>query len=128
MKYMKVVLLTLLVLGVNACASVETMREVGGNGTANVYNVSYDKAWEASKDAVVDAGGRLNEEDKAQGYIIGTFGMSAFSWGEKVSIFLTALDKNATEVEVVSKRALATNVTAKNWEPTIHKQIKNNLQ
>lgn len=128
MKYMKVVLLTLLVLGVNACASVETMREAGGNGTANVYNVSYDKAWEASKDAVVDAGGRLNEEDKAQGYIIGTFGMSAFSWGEKVSIFLTALDKNATEVEVVSKRALATNVTAKNWEPTIHKQIKNNLQ
>ncbi|GAC1527841.1 MAG: hypothetical protein NVS3B11_28560 [Collimonas sp.] len=46
--------------------------------------------------------------------------MSAFSYGENVAMFVEPSgSKDKTKVEVVSKKTLATNVFATNWETVI---------
>jgi hypothetical protein len=43
-------------------------------------------------------------------------------------VFLVEVSSSRTEVEVVSKRALATNVTAQNWESPILDRIEDILR
>jgi hypothetical protein len=45
--------------------------------------------------------------------VLAEYGVSAFSWGERVGVFSRRAGKGETRVEVVSKRAVAVNVTAK---------------
>ncbi len=49
--------------------------------------------------------------------------MSFASYGENVAIFVEKVDESQTKVEVVSKRTLATNITAADWAPRIHKRL-----
>lgn len=116
-----------LVLMLPACASVDVAKNAQGAGTSAVYNASYDKTWDASIQAVQATGGGVVEQDKAAGTIAAKYGVSAFSWGERVALFLKSLGNNKTQVEVVSKRAVGVNVTASNWEDEIHQGISSNL-
>jgi hypothetical protein len=53
---------------------------------------------------------------------------SAFSWGENVAIFVEPIDgKIQTRVEVVNKRALATNITAADWGTRILQSLDKRL-
>lgn len=63
-------------------------------------------------------------ENKAEGTLLAERTMTAFSWGEKVAIFVDRVTgKVSTRVEVVSKRALATNVTAPDWDKMLFKAL-----
>ena len=49
-------------------------------------------------------------------YYLAERGVSAFSWGERVAIFVMPDSPARTSVEVVSKRAGTLNITATNFE------------
>lgn len=55
-------------------------------------------------------------ESEKEGYYLAVKGMTAFSYGENIAVFITKVDEQTTSVEVVSKKTLGTNVFAANWQ------------
>ena len=127
MNFTKMFFISVLSLGLHACATVDAARQERGSGLVKTYPESFEKTWAASLDAVESTGGRIVEKNPQDGDIIASYGVSAFSWGERLAIFLKSIGSKKTEVEVVSKRAVGVNVTATDWAPKIHQEIEEAL-
>jgi len=110
------------------CATLADAESARGSGASKVYEHPYDVVWDAVMETVKSSGLTLVSEDKKSGKILAQGSASAFSWGENVAIFVEESGvKTRTRVEVVSKRALATNITATNWEKRILEDLDNRL-
>ena len=121
-----VVLATVLHSG---CASLADAQAAKGSGTAKVYEKPYDIVWNAVLESVKASGLDLVAEIKDKGTILGQGKVGAFTWGENVAIFVEeAGGKVRTRVEVVNKRAMATNITARDWESRIFDELDKRLQ
>ncbi|HPD82880.1 MAG: hypothetical protein R3D88_03220 [Alphaproteobacteria bacterium] len=127
MQTYKLIFVIFLTLNLQACASSNAAKTAQGSGLTKTYAASYDATWNASINAVNATYGEVVEENKEEGNIVATYGVTPFSWGERVAVFLKSLGSKETEVEVVSKRAVSTNITAANWEPKIHDKISEEL-
>jgi len=80
------------------------------------------------KVAVFKTGGKVTEENKHDCSILADYGVSAFSWGERVGVFCSKIDRNKTETEVVSKRAISVNITSTDWTEQIYKILDEELK
>jgi hypothetical protein len=101
-----------------ACASVETVKEGRGNGAKRVYSGGCEIHWKKSVNAVRNLGLEILDLDKTRLEIIAKTSASAFSWGERVGVWLyPSQDGKACKVEVYSRRVGALNATGENWEP-----------
>lgn len=127
MKLVRFLAILIMPLMLQACASHDSAIGSKGTGISVTYDASYDKTWDASLEAVNETGGSIVSKDKETGKVAASYGVTAFSWGERVALFVKSIGKKQTEVEVVSKRAVAVNVTAADWEPKIHSKIKDKL-
>jgi len=75
-------------------------------------------------ETVRSSGLALVSENKERGSVLAQGAISAFSWGENVAIYVEDVGgKVRTRVEVVNKRALATNITAADWESRIFEAL-----
>ena len=101
------------------CATLADARTAKGSGTSRIYNASFDTVWETIPKAVHALGPKIVGENKQEGYILAEKEITAFSYGEKIAIFVDKIDDSRTKVEVVSKKAMATNILAWNWEKPI---------
>jgi hypothetical protein len=50
-------------------------------------------------------------------------GITGWSWGENVAIFVEKIEDGKTLVEVVTKREMVTNITAQDWDGPIFIQL-----
>jgi hypothetical protein len=50
-------------------------------------------------------------------------GITAFSYGENVAVFVEKIEPAKSSVEVVSKKAMSTNVFAPDWAKPIFEQL-----
>ncbi len=107
---------TLLIAG---CSTLADTKKSEGVGKRVTYSKSIDEVWPLAILSLNDVGLDVIEENKSQGYVLAKKGMSAFSYGENVAIFVKKVDNSNTSVEVVSKRVLATTVFAKDWTDEI---------
>ena len=91
----------------SSCASTQTVKEARGEGTKKIYNHPYGDVYQAT----LSAGNKLDlkvvEEDRNEGRIILSHGVTLWSWGERIAIFLTKSTDSSTEVEIVSKPVMA---------------------
>ena len=98
----------------------------------------YDDIWNASIKSLQSEKGDqsleikknigITEQDKSRGYIKAESGLSLFSYGEVIGVFIEpANDAPSHIIEVESRSRLKTNVTANNWEDEILKSIKSQL-
>lgn len=110
------------------CTTLQDASNAQGKGKTETYNAPYDKVWNTAIKVVDDSKLDLVSKDKEEGKILAQKGLSAFSYGENVAVFVSSENTETTSVEVVSKRALATNVTAKNWSSYILKKISEMLE
>jgi len=113
------------------CSTLADARAARGKGLAYVYEGSFDEVWSALPKAIqaMGSGGpKLVSENKQEGYILAQGGMSFVSYGENVAIFVDKVDDTKTKVEIVSKRALATNIVAADWAPRLHKKLAEMLK
>ena len=101
------------------CSSLNEARKDKGKGTSRIYKASLDTVWSAVPQAVSDMGLDIAGKSEEDGYVLARKGLSAFSYGEYVAVFVEKVDDERTKVEVVSKKALATNIFAWNWEKPI---------
>ena len=95
-----------------APAFAQDILEGRGTGQKKRYKADLEKAWRAMPRAVVQSGATVKESDKAKCAVLGETGVSAFSWGERISVFCEKKSDTEVEIEVVSKRAFALNLSA----------------
>jgi hypothetical protein len=81
-------------------------------GEVRVFAASMEEAWEAARAALRWNHAREIEEHRAQGYMLATAGISAWSWGASMGVWLEPANAKGTQVRAIVSRRLATNVTA----------------
>lgn len=104
-------------LFLSGCATLADSVSSKGTGQFRIYEKDFDTVWSAVLDVIKVSKLQLVSENKGDGEILAQRGLSALSYGENVAIFVEKQGSEVkTRVEVVSKKALATNVFATNWE------------
>lgn len=113
----------------SGCSTLSTAQEAKGSGMSRIYNKDYNTVWNATDEVVRNSGLSVASSNKEKGEILAESGMGAFTYGENVAVFVTELDKTPqTKVEVVNKRVLATNVTAKDWDELLLRHLDGKLR
>lgn len=118
----------LFVISAAGCTTLADARNAKGRGRSNTYEAPFETVWAKAKIAVADTGLSVASENKEEGYILAQKGLSAFSYGENVAVFVQKVDDTHTKVEVVSKKALETNLFATNWEKPILDRVAQLLE
>jgi hypothetical protein len=114
---------------ITGCANMADATAARGQGVAHVYDQPFDTVWDALNASVKETDLTIVSADKASGTLLAKRSMTAFSWGENVAIFVDRVTgKVSTRVEIVSKRALATNITAPDWDKTLFKALDARLK
>jgi hypothetical protein len=105
-------LLSTSLLFMSGCRTLGDVRAAKGEGMTRVYHASEDQVWRVLPKAVNEVDLSVAGMYREDGYLLAERGVTMFSWGEKVAVFVEPQGANTTRVEVVSKRAVATNITA----------------
>ncbi len=106
------------------CATMADSITSKGSGSFATYEESYDVVWESILGIIVSSDLQLVSKDKKSGQILAQQGISVLSYGENVAVFVEKVGNEVrTRVEVVSKKAMATNIFAANWETYILKKL-----
>ncbi len=74
-------------------------------------------------DIVQQAGLEFVSKDRETGQVIATHGMTLISYGENVAIFVHPEGADATQVEIVSKAAVSTNIFANDWSDDLFDEL-----
>lgn len=110
------------------CSTLADAKAAKGQGSSRIYDKDYETVWNATIDVVSNTDLELVSDNKEKGTILAQRSMTAFSYGENVAIFVEPMSgQNKTKVEVVNKIALATNITAANWETTLINSLDEKL-
>ena len=110
------------------CSTLADAKAAKGQGSSRIYDKDYETVWNTTIDVVNNSDLELVSDNKEKGTILAQRSMTAFSYGENVAIFVEPVsDQNKTKVEVVNKIALATNITAANWETTLINSLDEKL-
>ena len=86
-----------------ACATTETLLQARGTGEKRTFNADYGSVYTATLSAASKQGLTLTSADKSSGQILLSHGLTPWSWGERVAVFVTKLSDDQTQVEIVSK-------------------------
>ncbi len=117
------IILILLAGSLSGCNTLADARMAKGKGVFKVYDVAVDKVWNTMPDVVKNVGLAYVGENRQEGYVLAQRSITAFSWGEDVAIFITSLSDQKTRVEIVSKKAMATNIFAPDWSVRLFKAL-----
>ena len=63
------------------------------------------------------------ESYKASGRLVLSHGVTLWSWGERIAVFLKPVDRRSTEVEIVSKPVLSPLNFPPDWQKILLDQI-----
>jgi hypothetical protein len=111
----KIISLSLAVLLLSGCTTLADARLAKGTGTKQTFESPFDDTWDAVICSLNGRGLSIADENKPKGYILAQRGITAFSYGENVAVFVRKQTQKRTVVEVVSKRAMETNIFAPDW-------------
>jgi len=120
------VLMFLMLLSLQGCASMNDVvqaKQDGSEGTAAVYDVNKDQAWDIAKTVFRWEGSDAIEEHKDQNYMLTSSGMNFFSWGTVMGAWINQIDADHTKVTVVTKRRVTINVATTLTEGTFQKRF-----
>lgn len=123
----KISTLLLLVSILCGCSTVQTAKQAQGSGESMSYQQPMSVIWPLLPEAINATGGTIRETNEAEKYLLASYGMSAWSWGEEVALFCRG-NEGGTTVEVVSKAKLKTNITAVKRAPEIFKFLDESLR
>ena len=123
-----VLMIPLLVAIVSGCASTETVKEEKGQGVTRAYPYAYEPVYNATLAAAKTKELEVVENDKTNGRLILSHGVTLWSWGERIAVFIKHVTTNITEVEIVSKPVLSPLNFPPDWQHILLDQIDIELQ
>ncbi len=112
--------LLLMLVWFTGCATMSDVMRSKDEGTAKVYPVNADQAWEIARTVFRWEGADAIEEHKSEGYLLTSTGMNWVSYGAVMGAWIDPVDKDNTRVTVVTKRRIATNLATTLTETTLH--------
>jgi hypothetical protein len=110
------------------CASIDTVKEEKGQGVSRVYQYGYDPVFDAALAAAKAKELEVVESDKGSGRLMLSHGVTLWSWGERIAVFLKPVSAGTTEVEIVSKPVLAPLNFPPDWQRILLDQIDAQLR
>lgn len=110
------------------CASVDTVRQAQGEGVSRIYPAAYEPVFNATLAAAQKKELEVVDSDKAAGRVTLSHGVTWWSWGERIAVFIKADTEKTTAVEIVSKPVLAPLNFPPDWPQILHEQIGIELQ
>ena len=113
----------LLLAFVAGCTSVSDVANYEGGGQKLTFQASAEAVWAALPASLERVGLEIATADSARQTLLAKGGVSAFSWGEAVAVFVRPVDARHCSVEVVSRKAWIENLTAKRWEKPIFDEL-----
>lgn len=108
---------------VAGCATMADVVKAKDEGTAKVYPVTADQAWEISMTVFRWEGADAIEQHRDQGYMLTSSGMNLVTSGAVMGAWVDPIDQNNTKVTVVTKRRIATNLATTLTETTFHRRF-----
>ena len=111
------------ILGLTGCTSLNTATKARGSGEQVTYEVAFDELWAAMPDVIKAAGLQNVSANRDEHMFLAKHGITGWSWGENVAIFVKEVENGKTSVEVITKRKLATNITAQDWDGPVFIQL-----
>jgi hypothetical protein len=111
------------------CATLADAQSARGTGAAREYPVSMERVWGAIPAVLSELQLPLVSQNRANGTVLAQRGITPFSYGENVAIFVESVDGAIrTRVEVISKKAMATNIFAPDWSTEILDRLGEKLR
>ena|SRR5437879_12572899 len=114
---------TFAILGLNGCTSLNTAAKSRGTGERVIYKASFDEVWAAVPEVITNVGLQYVNLNNDKHMFLARRGITGWSWGENVAIYVEKIEDGKTSVEVITKRKLATNITAQDWDGPIFIQL-----
>jgi hypothetical protein len=111
-----------------ACATTETVQQAKGTGEKRTFNAGYERVYKATLSAASKQGLTVTSTDQSRGQILLSHGMTPWSWGERVAIFVTKLADDQTEVEIISKPVVAPLNFPPDWASRLFDAIATELK
>ena len=107
----------------SGCSTLADAKAGRGSGESRVYAAKPEKVWATLPAAVKSAGLEYVADNKTEGYALAQRGITFGSYGEHVAIFIDGQSSDQTKVEIVSKKAMATNIFAPNWAQPVFDKL-----
>ncbi len=111
-----------------ACASTETVKEAQGQGQSRSYEYTYESVFNAAIAAAKAKDLEVVESDKNGGRLVFSHGVTLWSWGERIAVFVKPVNTKATQVEIISKPVLAPLNFPPDWQTILLEQIASELK
>ena len=111
------------------CTTLADARAAKGSGPSREYAASMDKVWNTIPAVLKELELPLVSQNRADGTVLAQRGITAFSYGENVAIFVEPVGGQVrTRVEIVSKKAMQTNIFAPDWSVEILDKLGEKLR
>jgi hypothetical protein len=95
------------------CATVSDAESARGTGEARVYPRTKELVWDVVMDILGTTSLKIVAEDRDKGVVLAKRGVTGFSYGEKVAIFVDPINEGSeTRVELVNRRVVESNTDA----------------
>ncbi len=120
---MKMLMIGFAVFLMSGCASTETVKESKGLGETRSYPYAYERVYDAALLAAKDKKLDIVENDKSNGRIVLSHGITLLSWGERIAVFVKPVSDSRTSVEIVSKPVLSPLNFPPDWQKILFDQI-----
>jgi hypothetical protein len=98
-----------------------------GGGLNQTYRASYDEVWSTVISTIKGTKLHIINKNKESGKIFAKQNASAWSYGENVGFFIRPIESDSSNVEVVSKKVMSSNLFATDWESEILGLLNNLL-
>lgn len=123
-----ILMISFLAVIASGCASTDTVKAARGQGVSRTYQFAYEPVYNATLAAAKAKKLEVVENDKAKGRLILSNGVTLWSWGERIAVFIKPLAENSTEVEIVSKPVMSPLNFPPDWQQILLEQIDAELQ
>jgi PBP1b-binding outer membrane lipoprotein LpoB len=122
------VMTSVLAILLAGCASTETVKEAQGQGISRTYEYAYEPVFNAAVAAAKAKELEVLENDKNAGRLVFSKGVTLWSWGERIAVFVRPVNSKTTQVEVVSKAVMAPLNFPPDWQNILLEQIASELK
>ena len=112
----------------SGCATTETVKEAEGEGVSRIYQYEYMPVYQATLKAAKAKELEVVESDEKTGHVVLSHGVTLWSWGERIAIFVKPVNDASTEVEIVSKAVMSPLNFPPDWENILLDQIATELK
>ena len=128
MKYIGYIITILSLILIVSCATMTDVLKDKEEGTAEIYKIDKDTAWDIAKTVLRWEDCETIEENKLSNYMLTTVGQTFVSEGSLVGVWVEPITDDETKITVVTKRKvqtnLATGLTESTFQESYAKAVK----